>query len=162
MNRELLLVYFEYKDGALYWKVKASQRVHVGSRAGYITGTKGYRQIHLKGVVCQEHRAIWIMLRGEIPDGMTVDHRNRNTSDNRIENLRLATANEQSYNRKLSSTNSSGIKGVSWNKQRNKWIGFVTVNGKQKCVGLFADIAEAEKAVTIAREKLHGSFSCDG
>lgn len=57
---------------------------------------------------------------GEDPKELTVDHIDRNQSNNAISNLRLATASEQAYNRR--STNSSGYRGVWFNQQRNMYL----------------------------------------
>lgn len=66
------------------------------------------------------------------------DHINRNTLDNRRENLNLFTTNsEQCLNQKLRKDNKYGCKGIEWRKQRNKWQVRISVDGKQKYLGLF-------------------------
>ncbi len=75
-----------------------------------------------------------------------VDHINNIRDDNRLENLRWATAQENSYNSKLSSNNTSGFKGVTFDKKSNKWCAVIRVNGKSKHLGTFTDKEEAIKA----------------
>jgi hypothetical protein len=84
---------------------------------------------------------------------------NGNNSNNNIENLRPATVPQNQWNRKLDSSNTSGIKGVCWDKNTNKWISYVRKHGKNVYLGRFDTIQEAEKAVKIGRTTLHGEFA---
>tara|TARA_R110002012_G_C11287276_1_gene571524 strand:+ start:67 stop:546 length:480 start_codon:yes stop_codon:yes gene_type:complete len=61
----------------------------------------------------------------------TVDHINRNKKDNRLINLRWATKREQEYNKGLNQNNTSGFKGVHYQKRRNTWMAELLVNGKK-------------------------------
>ena len=75
------------------------------------------------------------------------DHINRdNPLDNRKSNLRQATGSEQCQNRNMPKNNTSGIIGVSWDKQRQKWKAHIGVNKKSLNLGLFVDKDEAIKA----------------
>lgn len=72
-----------------------------GRRAGAIAGTKnaqGYWTVQVCGKKLRAHRLIWEMHNGPIPDGYVVDHINQDPSDNRLENLRLATLSENNCN----------------------------------------------------------------
>lgn len=64
------------------------------------------------------------------PDDKIVDHINRNTFDNRKENLRITNHYVNARNTSISKNNTSGVKGVSYDKRRNKWIGHITGNKK--------------------------------
>ena len=98
MNQELALNLFQYKDGKLFWKVNpVIWRNLQGKEAGSI-GSRNYLNVMFKGKNYKAHRLIWLMHYGDIPSHLTVDHLNRDTSDNRIENLRLATASQQAHN----------------------------------------------------------------
>ena len=72
-----------------------------GRRAGAVAGTlndRGYWVVQMQGKKMQVHRIIWEMLNGPIPDGKVIDHINQNPSDNRIENLRLASISDNNCN----------------------------------------------------------------
>lgn len=88
----------------------------------------------------------------DAPEGMTVDHINHDTLDNRRENLRIVTNAENQQNKKGAYKNSkSRVRGVSWNKTANKWMAMLAVNGKRIYVGCYIDLSEAERAVKEAR-----------
>ena len=86
---------------------------------------------------------IWEKNNTKIPKGMVIDHINHNKLDNRIENLRLVTPNENCKNKSIGSRNISGIMGVSWCKQTSKWSSSIVVNGRQKDKKRFQDKEEA-------------------
>ena len=87
--KEYLNDIIRYEDGKLYWK-KRKKGVTLNKQIGYIDKT-GYRSVRIDGKLWKEHKIIWIMFNGEIPDGFQIDHINRQRDDNRIENLRLLT-----------------------------------------------------------------------
>ena len=72
------------------------------------------------------HRLIWTYVHGEIPDGMVVDHIDGNTNNNSIKNLRLASKSESSFNKGMFKNNTSGVKGVYWDKRNKKWMLYVS------------------------------------
>ncbi|MGC4378279.1 HNH endonuclease [Fictibacillus sp. Mic-4] len=89
------------------------------------------------------------------PKGFHVDHIDHNTLNNTRSNLRILTHAQNQQNRKGARIESrSGIRGVGWHKQKNKWRARVTVNGREHHIGLFENIDDAEKAVKEARKKL--------
>lgn len=77
---------YVYKNGKLFWAKKGLGR-RLGKRAGS-EGSNGYRRVMLDGKYRMEHRVIFEMFHGPIPEGYEIDHINRNSLDNRIENLR--------------------------------------------------------------------------
>ena len=81
-----------------------------------------------KGKRVRLHNLIAKKLYGEIPDGMTVDHKNRDGLDNRDENLTYNNQTFQNYNQKTRKDNTSGIKGVSQDK-RGIWIAQIKYKG---------------------------------
>src|SRR5882672_2771828 len=72
------------------------------------------------------------MIMGNPPKNMDVDHINGDTLDNRRENLRICTHAENARNCGARSHNKSGIKGVNFDRKRNKWLALITYNGKTK------------------------------
>jgi hypothetical protein len=149
--------YFYYEDGCLYWKNPQSNRNKKGQLAGY-KGARGYLRVKVGSKHYQLHRVIFSMLKGEIPQGMQVDHIDRNKLNNRIENLRLATNQQNNYNRGARKDSLSGFKGVYWSNTKNKWYSQIRVNGKFSHLGTFEILEEAVAAYNIAAQELHGEF----
>lgn len=103
----------------------------------------------------QMHRLIM-----DAPESLEVDHINGNRLDNRRENLRLCTSSQNKCNRGLRRDNTSGYKGVSWHKQRQKWsVRIKTPYGKYLSCGLFEDKREAALAYNKAALNFHGEFA---
>lgn len=92
------------------------------------------------------------------PDGMDVDHRWGDTLDNRKENLRICTRQQNSCN-KAQVNNTSGFKGVSWHKARNKWRAQIKLNQRQIHLGYFNNKTEAAKAYNAAALQYQGEFA---
>ena len=147
---------FEYKDGELYWKVARSNRVKVGQKTGWVSKI-GYVYVNVNKIPTCAHRIIFAMHYGHFPE--QVDHINGNKSDNRIENLRAATRSENYWNAKTRADNTSGIKGIHWESQRNKWRASCNKHGKRYDAGFFDDIEEAKTALHILRSSIHGNFA---
>lgn len=100
-------------------------------------------------------------MKGYWPD-FEIDHENNIRDDNRWCNLRPATSNQNRHNALIREDNTSGVKGVDWDKRRNKWRVRVKAFDKRHHVGYFTDIAEAEAAAIQKRNELHGEFSNNG
>lgn len=89
-SQEYIRSLFEYRDGGLYrlTNIRNGSNGKIGDRAGNL-GSDGYRKIGIDGKHYKEHRLIWIYHHGSICEGMIIDHINRISTDNRIENLRM-------------------------------------------------------------------------
>lgn len=118
--------------------------------------TKGYLTGCVLSVPIKAHIAAWAIFHGVWPAGI-VDHRNRNTADNWIKNLRLASAGENARNRRAHRGSASGLKGVA--PYRDKWKAVITVNGRFVYLGLFATKEAAAAAYDCAALEMHGSFA---
>ena len=93
------------------------------------------------------------------PDELQIDHINGDGTDNRIENLRLATNKQNTRHQiKMNSRNTSGFRGVVWHKQRNKWIAQIMLNGRNTHGGLFTDKSDAINKANKMREDYFGEF----
>jgi len=148
-----------YKNGNLYWRERTANCVQIGARAGSNAG-RGYRHVKYKKQTHMEHRVVWEMHFGEIPNGLHIDHINRNRSDNRIENLRLATPYQNRQNAPSGkSAPTSEHKGVFWSTARGKWVAALSVRGKQKCLGGFDDEGDAALAYNSAAQSAWGEFA---
>ena len=93
------------------------------------------------------------------PKGMVVDHINRNTSDNRMRNLRICTQQQNCMNRLANKNTPSGIKGISWDKERSKWYAVIKLNQKNIFLGRFEDFDKAKEARINAEIRLFGQYA---
>lgn len=117
--------------------------------------SNGYVSVWFNGKNDYMHRVIWEFVNGPIPEGMVIDHINGVRSDNRIQNLRLATPSQNAQNRTRSKNNKSGVKGISFHQRDKKWHANIGVNGRQKYLGSFDTAPEAESAYLQAVLKYH-------
>lgn len=135
-SKEKLHNLFIYKDGCLIWK-----------RWNKIAGYKRFDSrivIRIDNQSYMQSRIIWKMFFGSEPK--EIDHINRNPFDDRIENMRSVTRSQNMYNTNLRSTNKSGIKGVHFDKERNKWFAVICNNYKTIPLGRYDNIEDAIKA----------------
>lgn len=143
---------YDQDTGLFAWKV-----CRYASNIGKVTNSldaHGYVQIKVRGTVCKAHRLAWLMTYGEMPANQ-IDHINRNRSDNRICNLRLANNSENSQNRSKQRNNTSGCIGICWVKRAQKWRAYIVVNKKQIHLGFFSNLSEAIDARKAAEPKHH-------
>ena len=147
--------YFEYVDGQLIWKVRHSNRVKVGDRAGSL-GVRRYRVIRLNNQLYFEHRLVWALLKGKIEDGRVIDHIDGNRLNNRIENLQLIEQRQNVQKQSKRRKSASGLRNVQ--KHKTKWV----VRVSNKYIGIYNDIELAELVAHEAREKFHGEFANHG
>lgn len=148
--REIL----KYNDdtGEFFWVQPSGPRVKVGSFAGYNCG--GYIRIGIDRRPYLAHRLAWLYVYGEWPAG-EIDHVNRVKSDNRIANLRALSHAENNQNKARQKNNTSGKKGVSWNKNRGRWHVRIMLNGESRHVGYFEKIEAADAAYKNIAKEIH-------
>ena len=144
-------------NGAFYWVMPKSNRVKVGQEAGSIN-SNGYMGIRIDGKQHFAHRLAFLYMMGECPKDQ-VDHINRIKTDNRWINLRECTQSQNMCNVKKQSNNTSGYKGVSWNKKNQKWVVQIKGNKEREVVGFFDCKHKAAKAYNKRATELFGEFS---
>jgi hypothetical protein len=93
------------------------------------------------------------------PKGMDVDHRDGNGLDNRRSNLRVCTHAKNIANQKLSRANTSGYKGVSWDKKRGAWEAHIKYDQKKRFLGYFDDKADAARAYNAKAAEVFGEHA---
>ena len=96
---------------------------------------------------------------GKPKKGFVVDHIDGDKENNTRENLRICKQAENCANSKISKNNTSGFKGVSWNKALKKWHAYIMLNRKRIHLGYFKDKLEAAKAYNKAALKYFGEFA---
>jgi hypothetical protein len=132
------------------WKVHR-RRVVPGDIAGSIQGD-GYVMIGINGKSWKAHRLAWLYVHGEWPQN-DIDHVNGVRTDNRLENLRVVSRQDNSRHRVfMNKNNTSGIVGVSYHKATGKWQASMHVAGKQKYLGLYDTQEQAKQARPVAKE----------
>ena len=124
------ILHYAPDTGEFTWLIKTGPRSVIGSIAGSLDAY-GYRCIKLHGKNYKSHRLVWLYHTGEMPIS-ELDHRNQKKADNRIENLRVATRSENVQNTPTRVDNTSGHRGVVWNKHNKNWVAQANVSGVRK------------------------------
>ena len=155
---------FDYDPltGTFRWKWRDDVLLRHNRRfAGKIAGThdrNGHWQLNVFGVFYLGHRIAWLIMTGGWPTD-EIDHENTVKDDNRWNNLREATHVQNSYNKGVTSLNTSGYKGVSQCKKSGRWIAQLCVNRVRHDLGRFDTPQAAYAAYCIGALRLHGEFA---
>jgi hypothetical protein len=149
------LLFYDPRSGLFTWRVSRG-RVTVGDVAGCLVSL-GYVVLRLDQVNYYAHRLAHLYTKGVWPcKGMDVDHKNGVREDNRWRNLRVVTRQGNLQNqRKAQPRGTSGYLGVSLHLPTGKYRAYISVNGKQKHLGLFKTAKEAYQAYVKAKRRLH-------
>jgi len=115
-------------------------------------GTRGYIKVYVYGRYYSAHRLAMFYETGTWPEH-DVDHINGNRVDNRLENLRCVTRQQNSQNR-IKVYGKSKFRGVCWCKQQEKWKAYASVNGKMKVFGYYQSEEMAGVAAKAGRDLL--------
>lgn len=91
--------------------------------------------------------------------GQWVDHKDRNRANNCKSNLRCCSCSENNRNRGRYSTNTSGVTGVTFDKNRGRWVATIMLNHKRIFIGRFQNIEDAISARLNAEARLFGEFA---
>lgn len=150
--RELL--HYDPDTGVFLWR-----RTGKGIRADRLAGCqdgKGYLVIMIDGKMLRAHRLAWLYVHGAWPTHQ-IDHANGKRADNRIGNLREATAgeNHQNQRRPMGHNKSSKLIGASWCKARGLWQSSIRFDGKAHFLGRFETAEMAHAAYLEAKRKHH-------
>jgi len=160
LTQEYLNSYFYYNNGMLFWKKTTKGRIKANHRAGSLCKTHKYRFVGALGKIWSEHRVIYIMKKGAIPEGYQIDHIDGNRSNNKIENLRLATDLQNRHNIKKKKNSKHKYKGISFsNRLKNSWTAEISHNGIRTRLGTFKTPEEAHEAYKKAAILYHGEFA---
>ena len=93
------------------------------------------------------------------PNGVHVDHKNRNPLDNQKVNLRLATPQQNGANRRMQKNNTSGYKGVYLRRRSGKFVAQIKQNGEHIYLGRFETAVRAAQAYDEKAKEIHGEFA---
>lgn len=128
----------------------------VGAQAGGKVGN-GYVLVAVDGKQYYAHRLAWLFVHGRWPP-QQIDHINGVRDDNRLCNLRLATAAQNNFNRRGKTRKTSEYKGVYWHSKAEKWTSSIQVKGKQIYLGIFVDPKLAHFEYIKAAKKYYGEY----
>jgi hypothetical protein len=152
----------EYRPdtGEFVWRTTTSNRAIAGEVAGHVTNC-GYVRIALDGKRYLRSHLVWLLHTRALPT-RRIDHKNRDRTDDRLSNLRLVSATQNLCNASKRSDNTSGVTGVGWSKQKQRWHARLKVDGRVVYSKFFSSLADAERAISSARVEIHGDYACNG
>lgn len=152
--RELL----EYNpETGIFTRRSQRGRYKAGAPTGCLSPI-GYLQIRVDQKLYYAHRLAWLYAHGLWPVDL-IDHINGDKINNCLSNLREATPQQNNRNTGKRSHNTSGFKGVYWDKERQKWGAAATVNGRFRSLGRYSTREEAYAAYVKFATELHGAFA---
>lgn len=141
------------KDGKLVWSRTKGRSIQ-GNEIGWVS-KHGYREMQLDNQRKKVHHVVWFLHTGQWPT--MLDHINGNRLDNRIENLRTCSSQENARN--TAGWKNRELPRNVYSTQYGKYRAALCIGGKFKQIGTFDTIDEADKAATTAREVNYGAFS---
>jgi len=153
LHGKLLETFFYDENTGVFTRKKTSGGHFKGTVAGCLDNC-GYIQIRFNKKKCLAHRLAWLYKYGDYPEA-EIDHINHVRSDNRVCNLRVVSSLVNGQNKSFYASNSSGVCGVNWYKNYNKWNAQIQVDGKKINLGYFVEFSEALNARKNA-EVLYG------
>jgi len=122
----------------------------------FYTNNQGYR-MNKDGEY--EHRKVWEEAYGPIPPGYSIDHIDGDKCNNELSNLRICSQSQNQCNRGKQANNTSGYKGVSWDKSCRKWRVKIRAEGKEIWGGYYNELEDAATAYNFLAAKYHGEFA---
>ena len=155
---ELMREWLDYdsESGELRWKKPRTGGVKAGDIAGTKLKQRGkphQMKVELLGQKYQVHRVAWAIANGEDPGDKSIDHINRNPWDNRLSNLRVANATQQSWNR--------GIMRTAWgiSRHRDAWTANIRHENRSIYIGRYDCPLMARIAYEDKRSELRGEWA---
>jgi hypothetical protein len=142
---------YSFVEGAFYWKHYPKLKP-----AGCRNASRRYYYIKFDQVIYLRHRLTWAYFYGD-PGAFIVDHINKISDDDRIENLRLGNSVQNNCNTKMRCTNTSGFKGVT--AHGKKWRTYIGWQKQKIYLGTYLTKEEAAAAYAEASNRLHGEFA---
>jgi hypothetical protein len=152
--RELLQ--YNPDTGIFTWIKPSSNRIKVGSVAS-CKDAYGYIVIRIDSKLYKAHRLAWLYCFNEFPE-MSLDHVNGKKDDNRLDNLRECSSQDNNRNKSRQSNNSSGHVGVSYYAPYSKYRAGITINKSTLHIGYFDTVEEASLAYQNKAKDLFGEF----
>jgi len=108
-----------------------------------------------RGKQVRMHREIM-----KVPKHLVCDHINHNGLDNRRNNLRTCTRQQNTHNQKPRKTGTSKYKGVDWNKRQRKWRARIYYKSRCHYLGYFNNEIDAALSYDRKARQLFKEFAC--
>ena len=151
------LLHYDPDTGEFRWRLQKKKNHCAGDVAGCRMRSE-YWTIHIDGRNYRAHQLAWLYMMGEWGRPM-IDHRDGDPLNNRWRNLRLASAGNNAANRPRLCNNTSGFKGVTFNRRRGKGMAQITKDGRRYVPGYFDTAEAAHEAYVAAARLLFGEFA---
>lgn len=145
------IINYDPKTGVFRWNNRANKL------AGSINN-EGYLHIGISYKIYKAHRLAWLIMMDKWPE-FEIDHRDTNRSNNRWKNLRCATQSQNLCNRRRQKNNTSGFKGVSWDKINKNWQANIHLNGRLVHLGRLDSPKEAHTVYCKKALQFRGEFA---
>jgi hypothetical protein len=133
------------------WLSQFRWHCHKREHAYYAVRTHWQKRVSKKILM---HRLI-----ADTPGHLVCDHINRDGLDNRKQNLRNCTKQQNNLNQTGHRDSASRYKGVYWKKDMQKWAASIQIDARRRHLGYFEDETTAAKAYDKAAKRLHGDFA---
>ncbi len=156
LTQENLQELFDYKDGFLFWKKKPAKSMKDGQQAGSLNKKWNRYSIKISNKLYKSARLIFLYHHGYMP--AEVDHIDRDSANDKIENLRASDRSQNCQNRSSFKTSTSKYLGVSRHMGKY-WVAQIQLNGKGKYIGSFQNEEDAALAYNREAELLFGEFA---
>lgn len=158
------VLHYDPATGVFTWKSLPEglgrNQMREGDRAGWIDTSQGYRYIEINRQTYRAARLAWFYMTGKWPKKI-VDHKDRDRANDSWENLRQCSRPENGANMSLRSDNTSGVRGVNWNKAQQKWHARIMWQQSSIHLGFFVDLEEAKRVREERASQLYGEFNSD-
>lgn len=159
ITREHLISVLRYDPvtGDFTWIEAPSVWLH--RLVGTVAGRKHLTQIQIRisGKNYLAHRLAWLYVHGVWPKEY-IDHINGDPCDNRLSNLREATARENMFNRRMQKSNRLGVKGVLCARAAGRFMSRIRIDGRSVHLGTFDSVELASAAYAAAAVATRGEF----
>lgn len=159
LSHQKLLEYLIYYPllGLWEWRNPSIMNKRPRTTVGTIS-VYGYRIITINGTKYRSGRLAWFYMTGEWPT-QEIDHDDRDKINDKWDNLRDLFRSENALNRDLQSNNTTGVRGVYWSEERQKWVVQVKKDGINYSGGRFDSLSEAIVVRDSVALELHGDFA---
>jgi len=149
--------HFNTSRGHLIFKSRSANK-SAGHKTKSGDGVESY-SVKITQISYPAHRVVFALVNGFDPCDKEVDHIDRNPLNNKADNLRISTRNENASNKNTPANNTSGRRGVTWCKRTKRWMAQIGFNKKTVFLGRFKNFEDAVKQRDKHELALHGEFS---
>lgn len=161
-SQKALQAAFDYnpETGELVWAQTCPERPDLAGKPAGSVNTAGDVAVGFQGKTYTCARIVWMLVHGVDPGpDRDIDHVDRDRSNLRLENLRLADGGQVMATRGLRADNKTGAKGVRFDKRRGRYEARIGYQGRRIHIGTFSTVEEAAQAYAEKAKELYGEFA---